>query len=63
MTSNEKMLCRCYQRPGATMRRNWNNGQLSLPVAYRVSVFLKRVEHFEFYDKKTQFSPFSLPTQ
>jgi uncharacterized integral membrane protein (TIGR00697 family) len=30
------------------------------PVTYRVVGFLKRVEHEDFYDRKTRFTPFSI---
>ena len=30
------------------------------PVTYRVVAFLKRVEHEDYYDRHTNFTPFSL---
>jgi uncharacterized PurR-regulated membrane protein YhhQ (DUF165 family) len=30
------------------------------PVTYRVVAFLKRVEHEDYYDRDTNFTPFSL---
>ena len=35
---------------------------LITPVTYRVVAFLKRVEHEDFYDTDTNFTPFSLRT-
>ena len=32
------------------------------PVTYRVVAFLKRVEHEDYYDRNTNFTPFSLKT-
>jgi queuosine precursor transporter len=32
------------------------------PLTYRVVAFLKRVENEDFYDRKTDFTPFSLKT-
>jgi uncharacterized integral membrane protein (TIGR00697 family) len=32
------------------------------PVTYRVVAFLKRVEHEDYYDRDTNFTPFSLKT-
>jgi uncharacterized integral membrane protein (TIGR00697 family) len=32
------------------------------PVTYRVVAFLKRVEHEDYYDRTTNFTPFSLKT-
>jgi uncharacterized integral membrane protein (TIGR00697 family) len=33
---------------------------LATPFTYRVVAFLKRVEHEDYYDRSTDFSPFSL---
>jgi hypothetical protein len=33
---------------------------LATPVTYKVVAFLKRVEHEDFYDRDTDFTPFSL---
>lgn len=35
---------------------------VAMPVTYRVVNFLKRAEHEDFYDTKTNFTPFSLKT-
>jgi uncharacterized PurR-regulated membrane protein YhhQ (DUF165 family) len=33
---------------------------LMTPVTYRVVAFLKRAEHEDYYDRHTNFTPFSL---
>jgi uncharacterized integral membrane protein (TIGR00697 family) len=33
---------------------------LFTPVTYRVVAFLKRAEHEDYYDRKTDFNPFAL---
>jgi uncharacterized integral membrane protein (TIGR00697 family) len=33
---------------------------LATPLTYKVVAFLKRVEHEDFYDRNTNFTPFSL---
>ena len=33
---------------------------LATPLTYRVVAFLKRVEHEDYYDRDTNFTPFSL---
>jgi uncharacterized integral membrane protein (TIGR00697 family) len=33
---------------------------LMTPVTYRVVAFLKRVEHEDYYDRNTNFTPFSV---
>ena len=35
---------------------------LATPLTYRIIAGLKRVEHEDFFDRDTQFSPFSLRT-
>jgi uncharacterized integral membrane protein (TIGR00697 family) len=35
---------------------------LATPLTYRVVAFLKRVEHEDYYDRDTNFTPFSLDT-
>jgi hypothetical protein len=35
---------------------------LATPVTYRVVAFLKRKEHEDYYDRDTDFTPFSLKT-
>jgi queuosine precursor transporter len=35
---------------------------LMTPVTYRVVAFLKRVEHEDYYDRDTRFTPFSIQT-
>ena len=32
------------------------------PITYRVVAFLKRAEHEDYYDRDTDFTPFSLKT-
>jgi uncharacterized PurR-regulated membrane protein YhhQ (DUF165 family) len=32
------------------------------PVTYKVVGFLKRAEHEDYYDRRTDFTPFSLKT-
>jgi queuosine precursor transporter len=32
------------------------------PITYRVVAFLKRVENEDYYDKNTNFNPFTLKT-
>jgi queuosine precursor transporter len=32
------------------------------PVTYKVVAWLKRVENEDYYDRKTNFNPFSLKT-
>jgi hypothetical protein len=36
---------------------------LATPVTYRVVNALKRAEHEDFYDRDTNFTPFSLSVQ
>ena len=33
---------------------------LMTPITYRIVNFLKRVEHEDYYDRETKFTPFSL---
>jgi len=33
------------------------------PITYKVVAFLKRVEHEDYYDRKTNFNPFTLNTE
>ena len=33
---------------------------LATPLTYRIVAFLKRVEHEDYYDRDTDFTPFSL---
>ena len=33
---------------------------LATPITYRVVNFLKRVEHEDYYDRETDFNPFTL---
>ena len=35
---------------------------LATPITYRVVAFLKRREHEDFFDRDTDFTPFSLKT-
>ena len=35
---------------------------LATPFTYRIVGFLKRVEHEDYYDHDTNFTPFSLKT-
>ncbi|MBK7393158.1 MAG: queuosine precursor transporter [Chloracidobacterium sp.] len=35
---------------------------LATPVTYKIVAFLKRVEHEDFYDRETDFNPFTLKT-
>jgi uncharacterized PurR-regulated membrane protein YhhQ (DUF165 family) len=35
---------------------------LATPITYRVVAFLKRKENEDYYDRETDFTPFSLKT-
>jgi len=35
---------------------------LATPATYRVVAFLKRAEHVDYFDRGTDFTPFSLET-
>ena len=35
---------------------------LATPLTYRVVIALKRAEHEDYFDRGTQFTPFSLKT-
>jgi hypothetical protein len=35
---------------------------LMTPITYRIIAFLKRAENEDFYDRHTNFTPFSLKT-
>lgn len=36
---------------------------LATPVTYKIVAFLKRAEHEDYYDRETNFNPFTLDTQ
>ena len=36
---------------------------INTPIVYKVVAFLKQVENEDFYDRKTDFTPFSLKTE
>jgi hypothetical protein len=38
----------------------WLPGRLSLTVTYMVVGFLKRAEHEDYFDRDTDFTPFSI---
>jgi uncharacterized PurR-regulated membrane protein YhhQ (DUF165 family) len=35
---------------------------VATPLTYKVVAFLKRVEHEDYYDRDTDFNPFTLTT-
>jgi uncharacterized integral membrane protein (TIGR00697 family) len=50
-----KVACAQY-----LLKSGWET--VMTPVTYRIVAFLKRVEHEDYYDRDTNFTPFSLKT-
>jgi uncharacterized integral membrane protein (TIGR00697 family) len=50
-----KVACAQY-----LLKSGWET--VMTPVTYRIVTFLKRVEHEDYYDRDTNFTPFSLKT-